>query len=173
MRLRRGHLLIGASALLVAIALAAPAWACTNFIRIDQITAADVAGVSTSTVHGSGASSNATVELLWNGTGGPVIGRGQADASGVFSADVTVPDVPAGLYTIIASDGKTPIGRAAYQVGTGDVVNAPTTSVSAGAGNVVSWAPRAGIGILAVGLVLLAAGTCAGSARRRRALALA
>ncbi len=163
------------------LALASAAWACTDFTKIDSVTpvANPSAATAMAAVKGSGASAGSTVEVRWNSLNGPVIARTQADASGAFSADAAVPHVPAGMYTVVATDGKTDAGRASYEVAattvgaTPNAVNAdfiPPAKTSAGfAQPSNTLLPSTGVIGLAAGL--LAAAFALVTIKRRRVLA--
>lgn len=174
---------LAATAVIAAIlGLASFAWACTDFTKIDSITpATDSAAIAT--VKGSGAAAGSIVELRWNALNGPVIARAVADATGAYRADAAIPEVPAGIYTVLASDGMSSVGRAAYEVAptSGGAVAAPTTSgdlpiqVKPAVGltqSTPSHLPSVLVVVVSgAGLLALAAGTMLLTTRNRRALA--
>ena len=160
------------------------AWACTNFIRIDSVMPASdaPAGSAVAVVTGSGAAAGAPVELRWNSVTGPVIGRAQADPAGGFSLRAPLPDVAAGVYTLVASDGHNPVGRAPVQMGAtadgafstpGPATNFTPAAPSARFGLPTLGSARGiGLAALAGGMVLLASGALVLTTRSRRALAV-
>jgi hypothetical protein len=156
------------------MSVAALAWACTNFLRIDALTPTSVVPATKVAVHGLQAPAGAAVDVRWNAVKGSVLSRVQADANGVFSADVEVPNVPDGIYVIVATvDGN--VARAAVEVGSGAGIGQRSDEATAVD---VRQPPSSqqlfavGIGALAVGLVAMMTGVFIVSARRRRALAV-
>src|SRR4051794_37873933 len=116
MATRRGPILAATAAVGVLLVMASAAWACTEFLKIEAVAPASSVPGPTATVRGSGAVAGAVVDIRWNAENGPVVGRATADPSGGFSVDASIPSAaPAGVYVLIASDGKTPVGRAAYR----------------------------------------------------------
>ncbi len=164
------------------LALASFAWACTDFTKIDSLTPATDPTAATAAVRGSGAAAGSLVVLRWNALNGPVIARAEADASGAFTAQATIPEAPAGLYTVIADDGHNPVARAAYEVApapagalltsTGAADPAVKAKTSPGfATPSSSPLPTAGIAVFGAGLLALASAFTVLTARRRKALA--
>jgi hypothetical protein len=165
------------------LALGSLAWACTDFTKIDSIIPATNPAAATAAVKGSGAAAGSMVALRWNALNGPVIAQAQADESGAFSADAKIPDVPAGIYTVIASDGKSSVGRVPYEVGAAGVSGASVTPGAAGdlkftaktspglSAPSASPLSAAMIVVFGGGLVALASGAALMTTRRRKALA--
>ena len=166
----------------VTLALASFAWACTDFTKIDSLTPATDPAVATAAVRGSGAAADSTVVLRWNSLTGPVIAQAQADAAGTFAAEATIPETPAGMYTVIADDGHNPVARAPYDVAP---ARAGALISSTGAGDLAipakasrgfapassSPGPTAGIAALGAGLLATGSGLMVLTTRRRKALA--
>jgi hypothetical protein len=154
---------------------ASAAWACTDFTRIDQVVPANQSPVPTAAVRGSGADAGALVQLRWNDVNGPVIGSARADATGAYDLTATLPaDVPAGVYTLVASDGHHDVGRAPYEVAAPSAD--PATPVAKGklvapAGGLSSGVETYGIAALAGAGAVVTGGLIVASTRRRRALA--
>lgn len=115
------------------------------------------------------------VELRWNGLDGPLLGSG---TGGSFTVPITIPDVPDGLYTLVAlerrQDGSVGgVARAPFQLGRSTGSASTSTLPPAGVGDdqdststvfPVTLGVPAAIAVLLVGAV---AGAAIG--RRRRA----
>ena len=174
MKARRAALALSGGVVAAVTLLAGLAWACTNFIRIDSLAAPQGAPLRTTLVHGTGAPARGDVELRWNAVGGPVLARTQADASGVFSAQIQVPDVTPGVYVLLA-ESQGYVARAAVGVGVSSSGQPGYTlnSSSQPASSSPHRSLAIGIGVLALGLVGLGAGAVAVSSRRRRVLVAA
>lgn len=144
------------------------AFACTNFVRIDSLVPASESPVATASVKGSGAAAGATVELRWNGVKGPVIGTAKADEAGAFSAQASIPDAPAGIYFVVATDGRT-LSRAAFEVPATSGLVGPTRDASEllSVASSEAFPLSLGLGALAVGLAAFAV-VFGGLATRRR-----
>lgn len=151
----------GAGAVLLT---ASTAWACTNFIRIENVSPATLQPSASASVRGVDAVAGSTVELRWNKLTGPVLAVAQADAYGAFAAEVQVPNVTPGLYVLTAtSEGH--VARSAIQVGVATV--AGQTSVAPTNGGEASNPGTTGAGLLAAGLLLMASAAVVLAARRR------
>lgn len=157
---------VGGVVVATMVTLAGLAWACTSFIRIESITPGTEQPATTK-IEGSGAVAGAAVAVRWNGVEGPVIGQAEADEAGRFSIEAAVPEVPAGLYVLVADDGETPVGRAAIEITPGAATAVSPLPVGS-SGPALST--QVGIGLLAGGLVLLAGGFALVTLRQRRVL---
>lgn len=142
------------------------AWACTNFLRVDSVNPATTRALTKATAQGTGAPAGAAVELRWNTVDGPPLATVKANDLGAFAAEVQVPNVPSGIYVIVAKVDSF-VARTAIEVqpspgqaNAGYTDAAPSSSGSTPAGGTV---------LLAIGLVVLAGGALAVSSRRRRA----
>ena len=170
--------LVGISAGMVALWVGV-AFACTPQIRSYAVAPESAAPGSTVTVQGRDISSASPVEIRWNGTRGQVLGVARAGADGSFSVPVQVPDVAPGVYamTLVSTDAG--VGRSAFEVtvAAGLVPASPGanlwSSVADQASAPVADGPpgAAGVALLALGLVGLAAGSTVAVAGRRRAVA--
>lgn len=81
------------------------AWACTVQAGVTGLSPDDPDPGQVITVTGNEYHPNATVELHWGGDSGSVIGSTTADASGVFTAEGTVPaDAEPGEHLLVALD---------------------------------------------------------------------
>lgn len=142
------------------------AWACTNFLRVESVNPATTRALTKATAQGTGAPADASVELRWNTVTGPPLATVKADSAGAFAADVQVPNVPAGIYTVVAKVDEF-VARAAVEVqpnpGQATAGYADVAQDSSGG------TPAAGTAFLAFGLVLLAGGALAVASRRQRA----
>lgn len=173
-------LAVGVAAVLC---VAGIAWACTPQPRILGLTHQFGHSQSTFTVRGDAVAPAGVVEMRWNAVHGPVVGTGVADENGDFAADVRVPDVAPGVYSLLAVADGTSLARVAFEVvpKTAPSADAAPTSVTPPWGSVTS-APlhsspassntvSVGAGLLAVGLVALFSGFTVATVRRRKALA--
>jgi hypothetical protein len=142
---------------------ASSAWACTNFIRIDNVAPATLQPSTSASVRGVDAVAGSRVELRWNRVTGPVLAESVADANGTFVAQVQVPNVTPGLYVLTAtSDGH--VARSAIQVGV--AVAGGQTSVAPSGATTPAGGTHTGLGLLAAGLLLMASAAVVLSARR-------
>ena len=159
------------------VAWAGVAWACTAVAEVEIV--GDAGRPGSQTVVKGRLFESGPVQLRWNSKDGPLL----ATATGPeFVMPVTIPDVPAGVSHIVGvqrdSEGTLWNVPGAYQV------LAPGESASgssaAAAGSSLSDRPAAsggdsstvaGIGLLSVGLAVLAAACAAAQVRRRRATA--
>jgi len=90
--------LVACCALAPLLVVASVAWACTPQATIGVQPAAALSG-SAVAVEGADFSSGGPVEIRWNSASGPLL----ATATGPeFSADIRIPDVPPGVYTVLA-----------------------------------------------------------------------
>lgn len=81
------------------------AWACTVQAGVTDLSPNDPDPGQVITVTGNEYHPNATIELHWGGDSGRVIGSTTADASGVFTAEGTVPaDAEPGEHLLVAMD---------------------------------------------------------------------
>ncbi len=162
------------------VLVASTAWACTAFLQLSG--PREATSLSQVTVTGSGLAGNKTVELRWNGAKGPVVGTARTADNGYFSTPVSVPDVAAGVYYVVATaEGTTP-ARLALQVtakpGAEPAQSAATQVLSTGS-RATSPAPSSsgssalGFQLLAAGLALTVIGIAVvgtGATRRARSL---
>jgi hypothetical protein len=144
------------------------AWACTNFLRVESLNPATTRALTKATAQGTGAPAGAAVELRWNTVTGPPLATVKADTAGAFAAEVQVPNVPAGVYVLVAKVdefvARTPI-EVQSNPGDANVGYAEAPQSSSG-GRAVG-----GTVLLALGLVVLAGGALAVSSRRKQATA--
>lgn len=181
----RKALLAVAAVFGVTLALASFAWACTDFTEITSITPSADPAAATAAVKGSGAPAGSVVELRWNALNGPVIGRATADATGAFATDAAIPDVPAGIYTVVASDGHSPIAGVPYEVGnlfaaqtgsatgpggSGELAFRAKSSPGLGAPSSSPWSPAL-VTVLGAALLSFGAAVTAVTVKRRKVLA--
>lgn len=166
----------------MALGIGATAWACTEFTSLaapkSSPPLAEVQVKGTGEVKPRDASKQ--VEVRWNDVTGPLLATATAQqiSSGV---GVTVPDVPSGIYFLIAVVDERGIARTSMEVTSADGSAAAPVDFrplrpSAGddaALNSGSTDPQLlGVALLAGGLVVLFGGTLAGLAlqgRSRRA----
>lgn len=188
MRVRRGTIAMTFAAAAAVVGITSLAWACTYTPRIFALTPEIGPRASEVTMTGQGLAPQGVVEIRWNSASGPKIAETVADPSGNFSTVTKVPDVPPGVYSLVAStpDGKG-VARAAFEL-TGDSPfssaphAAPLTPNRENAtppwiGRPDEFRPPSsgspalalGAGLLGFGLVVLFAGTAVLSLRRRRA----
>lgn len=130
----------------------------------------------TVTVHGQAVDSRSPVDIRWNGVKGPLLATA-TPTNNAFSVPVKIPDVPAGIYSLLlVSAGG--VGRTSVEV-TGGASAAPEggntalwpTVVDVPASGSSGGPSSLGVGLLAVGLVGLSAGSAVAVTRRRRVLA--
>ena len=181
---RRRKLVCVSSAVLASVVLSigATAWACTEFTSL--VAPKSTPALAEIQVKGTGQvkprDASKQVEIRWNDVTGPVVATATAQQ---ISAGVkaTVPNVPAGIYFLVAvNDGKgsartsievtSPVGAAApvdFRPLTPSVGNQPAAASSGNSSQL------AGMGLLAGGLVVLFGGALAGlSLQSRKARAL-
>lgn len=174
MRMRRaGYGIIGVGAA-VLIGWAGVAFACSPMPEVYSVFPESAAPGSTVAVEGRSVTSPSPVEIRWNGVRGQVLAAA-TPVAGALSVPVQIPDVPPGVYSLslVTAQG---VGRTAFEV-TGQ-----PRSETAAASRVwptvgdrgLAAAPSAagpnvfGVGLLAVGLAGLFAGSTVAVARRRR-----
>lgn len=108
----RRRALAGATLFALLVGGASVAWACTRQATLTVSPAFGKAGSQTQ-VAGRGFVTGEPVEIRWNTTGGPVMGRA---VGGDFSVVVTIPgDASNGVYYIVATAPKTQIS-ASFEV---------------------------------------------------------
>lgn len=170
MRRRRAAAVVASATVAGVMIVGGLASACTVFLRIETVTPASTEPLTTAAVRGVGGPADSAVELRWNAVKGPVLARAQTDDAGAFHADVQVPNVPPGVYILIAgADGN--VARAAIEVAPGSSGRPYTMAFAGRQESGPGQALQAGVVALASGLVILAAGALVVSTRRRRALA--
>lgn len=160
----------------VLVAAAVGAWACVPFPMLSVEPSASAAPGTEVTVEGLDFGS-APVELRWNALDGPLLAKTQGP---IFSTPVTVPESPAGIYTIVGL-GRAPDGSvgaktaASFQV-TGPAAPSPDVpaTVAADSGGDDSDDDGPSTAVVALGgLVLAVAGGFVGATvagRRTRSL---
>lgn len=109
------------------------------------------------------------LEVRWNGLDGPLLAGGSGPS---IHAEVAVPEVPPGLYTVFGfnrgSDGTVGVvARSAFEVLGRDTAVGTTRSAKHSSSS--SWPAAAGL--LGAGFVLAIAGFLAGRGRRRSSAA--
>ncbi len=132
---------------------------------------------STVMVKGQNVRSQAQVEIRWNGVGGKVLASA-TPVNGAFSVPVQVPEVAPGIYSLMLVTDNAGVGRTAFEV-VGSAADTRTLEPAAQlwpqshgpvpADGTAADPSLVGIGLLAVGLVGLFAGSTVAVARRRRA----
>ena len=177
MKLRRAATASGVLVSLLAVGLAASAWACTSLATLD-VAAAPAKTGSNVAVAGSAFAAGTPVVLHWGSPSGPEVARAMPDSSGRISASVAVPDAKPGYHVLVATqrdaDGKAVYGtpaRASLAVAAPDGT-VPATPV-APAPTRPAASPDSGLSVVtlalgAVGVVLLAAGLAGVSRPRSR-----
>lgn len=131
----RAKVLVGGSLVALFIGATSLAWACT---RTPSLTVTPGFGRAGSQVQVTGKSFTPAepVEVRWNSTGGPVLGRGTPGADFSFSVAVTIPEKAAGgVYYIVATAPNTR-AQASFEVRTAaaaaaDPSTAPENQTSA------------------------------------------
>lgn len=93
----RRCILLAAGGLTALTIWAAAAWACLPFPLVSIEPSGSGPAATEITVNGIDFGSGPT-EVRWNGLNGPQLGTGEGPE---FSTQVKVPDVPAGLYTVV------------------------------------------------------------------------
>lgn len=164
----------------VAAGWASVAFACSPMPRVYSVLPESASPGSTVMVEGREVAAPAPVEIRWNGVRGEVLATATAGSDGTFSVPVRVPDVAPGVYSLTLVAPGVGVGRTAFEV-TGSAASAPAgpavrlwpsasdaAPATAPASNGTS---TAGVALLSVGLVGLAAGTTVAVTRRRRVLA--
>ncbi len=164
--------------LLTVIAWASVAYACTVAPQVSYSLLPESATPGqTVTVEGRAVSSGSPVEIRWNGVKGDVLATA-TPMNYAFSVPVKIPDVPAGIYSLLLVTADAGVGRTSVEV-TGPAGVEPRR-VTTGLWPTTSDAPRRaseggpgalGVGMLALGLVGLSAGSAVAVTRRRRVLA--
>lgn len=162
------------------LGVAGVAWACTPQAGISPLPIQAAAPRTEVAVSGQ-STTPGTVEIRWNGLRGPVLATASADkgehGTG-FDTTVAIPDVAPGVYYLVLAAGDHGVGRAAIEV-----TGAPGTSPTPAATTAALWEPlagdaalsssggsaKAGVALLAVGLVALMVGVGVAGVRRRRA----
>lgn len=188
MRVARSAIVAVAGVFAVVLGASSLAWACSAQARV--LAANPPAGLARSpvTVRGEAVTPSQAVEIRWNSVQGERVGSAVADASGNFSAQATVPDAAPGVYSLIVVAGDTGVGRMAFEV-TPALDTQPVAALSPAShlnGARSAWdSPArtqepssspgglglgAGVGLLAVGLVVLFAGSTVAVTRRRRVI---
>lgn len=166
MGLRKLSVLSGVGAAVLAVAFAASAFACTALATLQTSTASTAAGSNiTATGSAFAAQGAGPVVIHWNGVAGPEVGRAIPDANGNISAPVAVPKTAEpGQYVLVATQatakGEPVYGtpaRASVAV-TGPDGAVPTASPAAPATPVQPVGASDGNGVVALTLVLGAAG---------------
>jgi len=175
-------MVLGSVAAVFAVA-AGGAWACTVQAPIIGVSPAAAPERALVTVAGSrmvlGADGNRQVEIRWQSVDGPVLGTGDVDADGRFSAEVAVPTAAPGIHSLVAVTGGASIATA-LEVSQADLPPQPTQLVDPAQVSerpVLNGEPSsrgtdmaAPGAILLVGLSMLGSGTAAVLVRRRRAV---
>lgn len=190
----RNALLVAFSVVVAAVVATSVAWACTAQVGIAPVTplggppGTKVAVKGTSTLPGP-------VEIRWNGVKGSLLATALADQGehrSDFSAEVTVPPAPPGVYSllVVPAGSTAGVGRAAFRVlpstqgaaaaPEGPATNGPASWSAFGEGTGVSPSPVdstpafvAGIALLGAGLVAMVAGFGVASMRRRSRVGIA
>jgi hypothetical protein len=179
MDVRRAGYAVVVMALLV-LGWASMALACTvqPQVRYSLLPESATPG-STVMVEGKNVATQSPVEIRWNGVGGKVLASA-TPLNGAFSVPVQVPEAEPGIYSLMLVTEKAGVGRTAFEV-IAPAADGPATRPAAqlwprppegpvptdGVGN----AALVGVGLLAVGIVGLFAGSTAVVAYRRRAMA--
>lgn len=130
-------------------------------------------------VEGSNVRTQSPVEIRWNGVGGKVLAS-VTPTDGAFSVPVEIPEATPGIYSLMLVTDNAGVGRTAFEVigsaadasASGPIVQLwPTTEGVAPTSGTAAGPSLAGVGLLAIGLVGLFAGTTVAVARRRRVAA--
>lgn len=180
MRIRTaGKGIVGVAAMAVTT-WASVAFACSPMPRVYSVLPESASPGSTVTVEGREVGSPAPVEIRWNGVKGEVLATVTAGSNGAFSVPVKVPDVAPGIYSLTLVAPGVGAGRMAFEV-TGSAATATAAPAArlwpTGTDGVIEATPAsngtatAGVALLSVGLVGLAAGTTVAVTRRRRVAA--
>lgn len=133
---------------------------------------------STVTVEGKYVRSQSPVEIRWNGVGGKVLAS-VTPVNGAFSVPVQVPEAAPGIYSLMLVTDNAGVGRTSFEV-IGGAADAPASAAAAQLWPGASDGPvpadggatspsLVGVGLLAVGVVGLFAGSTAAIVGRRRA----
>lgn len=175
---RTGSGILGV-AVAVLLAWASAAFACSPQPKVYSVFPESAAPGSTVKVEGSDIPGTAAVEIRWNGVKGDLLATAPL-AGGRFSVPVQIPDIAPGLYSLTLVTADAGVGRTAFEV-TGAAAAAPAAAPAQlwpSAGNApsgseaTSWTPATiGVGLLAVGLIGLFAGSAVAVTRRRRVVA--
>lgn len=130
---------------------------------------------STVMVQGQNVRTQSPVEIRWNGVGGKVLASAIPD-KGAFAVPVQIPEATPGIYSLMLVTENAGVGRTAFEV-VGTATDAPTsrpgaqlwTSTQASVPADGAADPSlVGVGLLAVGVVGLFAGSTVAVVRRRR-----
>ena len=143
-------------AVIVPLLVASFAYACTSLATLSVNPAAGQSGTTINGAgknfipHGASAATTEPVMVRFNSRTGPVLWSGVPDASGNVNFSFAVPDVPAGTYTIIATqnraDGAPASGtpaRAALEVLAAPAAAEPTPAAAVENAPVAEPAPAA------------------------------
>lgn len=148
------------------------AFACSPSPRVSALLPESASPGSTVVVQGQ-AVTGSGVDIRWNGVRGKRLAVAEPDASGAFSVPVQVPDVAPGVYSLTLVDDSVSIGRMAFEVigQAGSRVPGvqvwPNMSAQPSIASPVAGGANAGMVMLGLGLVILAAGSTVAVARRR------
>lgn len=133
---------------------------------------------STVMVEGRNVKSQSPVEIRWNGVAGKVLASA-TPVDGAFSVPVQVPEAAPGIYSLMLVTDNAGVGRTAFEVigGAADPAGVkssaqlwPRPAQGYGPGDGAATSPSlVGVGLLAVGVVGLFAGSAAVVVGRRRA----
>lgn len=152
------------STIAAVIGAAGLAWACT--VNATMALSAQTGPVGSETVVKAEGLAPGPATVRWNSVSASTLAEVTADSTGAFTAPVKVPAAAAGIYAVVVVDAKGDVVRSAFEV-TGADTAAPANSTSTGSDRGIP-AMALGVGILAVGMVVLAAGFGLASTVRRR-----
>jgi len=152
------------STIAAVIGAASLAWACTTTATMALSSQAGPVGSET-LVKAEGLAPG-RVAIHWNSLTAATLAEVTTDATGAFTAPVKVPAASAGIYTMVLVDAKGDATRTPFEV-TGTDGAAMATSRSTGSDRGTP-ALALGVGILAVGMVAMAAGFGVVATLRRR-----
>lgn len=111
----RRRLLLGVLPLAVVLGAVGAAWACTYTPRITTVTPQAGPRGTEVVMEGQGVADTRLVEIRWNALDGPVLTRSETD-QGNFKAAIRVPDVPPGVYTLVAATDGGAVARGTLEV---------------------------------------------------------
>lgn len=125
-------------------------------------------------VEGQNVRARTPIEIRWNGVNGKVLASVSPD-SGAFAVPVQIPEAAPGIYSLMLVTESAGVGRTAFEV-IGSAADAPTSAptgqlwpnASDAAQRGATDPSLVGVGLLALGLVGLFAGSTVAVARRRR-----
>lgn len=178
MRIRKaGYGVIGVTVLV--LGWASVAFACSVLPQVSYSLLPESATPgSTVVVEGENVRTQTPVEIRWNGVGGKVLASVTPE-NGAFAVRVQIPDAAPGIYSLMLVTDNAGVGRTAFEV-VGSAADAsgskataevwPSTEGAVPSGT-AAGPSLAGVGLLAIGLVGLFAGTTVAVARRRRVTA--